>query len=474
MTEEMERRLSEAAMKGSVESLINLLQHDPLIIDKAIASCISQSPLHLSSLLGHLDFTTELLTRKPEFAAELDSEGSSPLHLAAAKGHLEIVKRLLLAAPEMGMVRNSDGRTPLHVAAMKGRVEVVAELVRVVPESTRMVTDRGETGLHLSVRHNRVEALRVLVEVMRRDGELVNWRDCDGNTILHIAVAKKHIEIIKFLLTNGSVEVNALNRNGSTSLDILKQSPRDLRDSEIEDSLRHAGGLSAKDLHLITDEWVPTKGPQIAKRLSSHQKSSKKPIPKHKHTDWLGRKRSALMVVASLIATVAFQAGLTPPGGVWQDDYQLDSNGNPVDDPHTVGTAVMAYKDHIQYSLFMIFNTIAFLASLSIILLLVSGLPLKRRRWMWVQMVIMWISITAQVLTYFLALRNMSPKSVSAQSMLREVTEISVLTWLCLMMVVFIGNIVRMNLWILRKYGYIKEKERKQEDIDDEGEGEEE
>ncbi|KAG5547105.1 hypothetical protein RHGRI_012960 [Rhododendron griersonianum] len=132
----------------------------------------------------------------------------------------------------------------------------------------------------------------------------------------------------------------------------------------------------------------------------------------------------------------------------------------------------MAYKDPIQYGLFMIFNTIAFLASLSIILLLVSGLPLKRRRWMWVQMVIMWISITAQVLTYFLSLRNMSPES--AQSTLREVTEISVLTWLCLMMVVFIGNVVRMNLWILRKYGYIKEKERKQEDIDDEGEGEEE
>lgn len=279
------------------------------------------------------------------------------------------------------------------------------------------------------------------------------------------------MQIIKLLLSTGAVEVNALNRNGSTSLDILKQSPRDLRDSEIEDSLRHAGGSSTKDLQLIRDEWVPTKGPQIAKRLS-YQKSSKKPIPKHKHTDWLDRKRSALMVVASLIATVAFQAGLTPPGGVWQDDYQEDSNGNPADLPHTVGTAVMATKDPLQYGLFMIFNTIAFLASLSIILLLVSGLPLKRRRWMWIQMVIMWISITAQVLTYFLALRFMSPKSLIAQTMLREVTQISVLTWLCLMLVVFIGNIVRMNLWVLRKYGYIKEKERKEEDIDDEGEEE--
>lgn len=234
------------------------------------------------------------------------------------------------------------------------------------------------------------------------------------------------------------------------------------------------GGLTSKDLRLINDEWVPAKVPQIAKRLSSHQKSSKTPIPKHKHTDWLGRKRSALMVVASLIATVAFQAGLTPPGGVWQDDYKVDSNGKPVAEPHTVGTAVMAYKDPIQYGVFMIFNTIAFLASLSVILLLVSGLPLKRRRWMWFQMVIMWVSITAQVMTYFISLRNMSPKTNSAQFMLRKVTEISILTWLCLMAVVFIGNIVRMNLWILRKYGYIKEKERTQEEIDDERREEEE
>ncbi|GFS43448.1 hypothetical protein Acr_00g0085160 [Actinidia rufa] len=384
-------------------------------------------------MLGHAKFVKAVLSRKPELASELDSEGRSPLHLAAAKGHLEIARELLSADPEVcAVVRNSDGRTPLHAAAVKGRVEVVAELARVSTESTRALTDRGETSLHLCVRHNKFEVLKLLVEAVRKDGELVNWRDCEGNTILHIAVAKKQFEIIKFLLTTGVVEVNALNKNGSTSLDILIQSPRDLRDLEIEELLRTAGG---------------------------------------KHTDWLGRKRSALMVVASLISTVAFQAGLTPPGGVWQDDYQVDSNGNPVDDPHTVGTAVMAYKDSIQYSTFMIFNTIAFLASLSIILLLVSGLPLKRRRWMWLQMVIMWITITALVMTYFVALRNMSPKEADVQNMLREVTTISVLTWLVLMVIVLVGNVVRMNLWILRKYGYIKEKESKpSEGIDEDQE----
>ena len=267
------------------------------------------------------------------------------------------------------------------------------------------------------------------------------------------------------MLTIPGLDINAINKNGFTVLDTLIQGPRDLRDMEIECILRDAGVLSSKDLHIIAPEWVPgpTKVPQITKPLVSHvsteESNSKKPIIKHKHTDWLGRKRSALMVVASLIATVAFQAAITPPGGVWQADETVDEKGNPLEHPRKAGTAVMAYSQDIEYGQFMIFNTLAFLASLSIILLLVSGLPIKKRRWMWIQMIIMWIAITAQVITYFISLRHMSPDS--AAGMLHDVTEISVLAWLCLMGVVFIGNMVRMNLWVLRKYGFIKEKEQK-------------
>ncbi|XP_022888493.1 ankyrin repeat-containing protein BDA1-like [Olea europaea var. sylvestris] len=462
----MDRRLSEASLQGNVELLQQILDEDPLILDKIIVLCISQTPLHTASMLGHLNFVKELLNRKPELAAELDSNGCSPLHLAAAKGHLDIVKELLSADSEVGSVRNLDGRTALHVAVIKGRTAAATELVRVAPELSRVLTDRGETCLHLCVKYNRVEMLQNLAEAtMELDGDLLNWKDCDGNTILHIAVAKKQIEIINSLLELNGLETNALNKNGLTALDILNQSPRDLRDMEIHNSLQKAGASSVKDLHLITNDWIPEKVRQTTIRLSSLQSNAKKPAVKPKHTDWLGRRRSALMVVASLIATVAFQAGLTPPGGVWQDDYTVDENGNPVGNPHTVGQSIMAYKDPKEYGIFMILNTIAFLSSLSIILLLVNGLPLNRRRWMWLQMVIVWIAISAQVATYFVTLRHMSPSDV--KYMLREVTEISVLTWLTLMGVVFIGNMVRMNLWILRKYGYIKPKESPSDTIDD-------
>uniref|UniRef100_A0A5B7BXN1 Putative Ankyrin repeat family protein n=1 Tax=Davidia involucrata TaxID=16924 RepID=A0A5B7BXN1_DAVIN len=453
-----ERKLHQAAMKGTVNSLLEILQEEPLILSTTtLPSSISDSPLHVAALLGHLEFATELLSRKPELAGALNSQGSSALHVASAKGYLEIVKELLLVDPDMCFVLDRDGRSPLHLAAIKGRVAVLTELVRVNPEAALVLTSGGDTCLHLCVKYNHLEALKVLIESVKKD-EFVNWKDHDGNTVLHLAVAKKQIEIIKYLLTATGIEVNSGNANGLTALDVLSQSPRDLRDMEIKECLHGGRAMRFMNTPSIIVDRNSMKSPSTAAQPPESQNSIVKQQPeKHKHTDWLGRKRSALMVVASLIATVAFQAAISPPGGVWQDSYLVDSNGNPVENPHDAGKSVMAYNIPQAYGQFMIFNTIAFLASLSIILLLISGLPLKRRRWMWIQMVIMWIAITAQTITYFLTLIHMSPKEV--EGVLFNLTRISVLTWLSIMGVVFIGNVIRATLWLLRKYGYIKEKE---------------
>lgn len=191
----MEKKLSEAAIQGDTAKLSEILEEDPLILDRIIVSCISETPLHTAAALGHLKFVQILLSRTPELAAELDSRGCSPLHLAAAKGHAAVVKELLTADGEVGFVRNTDGRTPLHLAALKGRAAVLAEMVKVNPELTQAVTDRGETGLHLCVKWNRVEALKVL----GRNDDVLNWKDCDGNTPLHIALTNKNLEVTSII-----------------------------------------------------------------------------------------------------------------------------------------------------------------------------------------------------------------------------------------------------------------------------------
>ena len=52
----MERRIYEAAVEGSVISLLNLLQEDPLVLDRFMVGCYAETPLHIASMLGHLDF----------------------------------------------------------------------------------------------------------------------------------------------------------------------------------------------------------------------------------------------------------------------------------------------------------------------------------------------------------------------------------------------------------------------------------
>ena len=190
----MERKLYDAAVEGSVISLLNLLQEDALLLDRFITGHYPETPLHVASMLGHIEFVDLVLTLKPELAKELDFRKSSPLHLATAKGYLDIMRRLLQVNPDMCLVCDIDGRNPLHIAAIKGHLDVLRELVNARPWAARMLMDEGETILHACVRYDQLEAMKLLVE-RAADHDFVNSKNYDGNSILHLAVAAKQTEV---------------------------------------------------------------------------------------------------------------------------------------------------------------------------------------------------------------------------------------------------------------------------------------
>ncbi|XP_016484902.2 uncharacterized protein LOC107805383 [Nicotiana tabacum] len=447
---EIEKKLYEAAVEGDVRTLQELLQRDALILDRLILTCFNETPLHIATMRGHVEFVKLILAQNPQLAAELDSRKSSALHIASAKGHLQIIKVLLVVNPDICLAHDRDGRNPLHLAAIKGRVEVIKELIQIRPRAALGTTINGENVLHLCVKHNQLEVLKVLMEIGSWDYEFLNAKDSDGFTILHLAVADKQIETIKYLLKTNQIDVNAMDAYGNTTLDILAQSRRDMIDLQIGDSLREAGGLRAKDIQ--NDIKIPNKSAATPHSLPA----STMPVylggnQAQNHPskgDWLSKKRETIMVVASLIATMAFQAGMNPPGGVWQEQGKLDNKGIP---SHRAGEAVMAYNHPKSYRYFLRANTIAFVSSLSTILLLISGLPFKRRLFMWGLMVIMWLTVTTTALTYGISIYIVTPKKDSEP--LGQVIEIGVIVWCGLMALLLLGNTLRLlRIWHKKRH----------------------
>lgn len=391
-------------------------------------------------MLGHVDFAKEILKRKPEFTKQLDSQRSSPLHLASAKGGVEVVKALLFFDPDMCLGRDKDGRNPLHIAAMKGRIEVLRELVQVRPQTVQARVD-GETVLHICVNYNQLETLKLLIERID-DEQLLNAQDDYGHTILHLAVADKQFQTIKYLLSKTGVDVNAQNANGLTALDILAQSRRTLKDVDVAEVVREAGGLRARDLPTIWSEhtFERTRAmPFVARDQIPQPPTQCYALQQNKKmADWLSRKRDTLMVVASLIATMGFQLAVNFPGGFWEKS----------EDDHIAGYSTMADNNTFSYSLILGFNTTGFIASLSIILLLTSGLPLRCKFFMSILTVIMWIAISSMALTYSLAVLAFTSHPTTMHISL--MISYAVYCWCGLMALILLGHTIRF-IWKLLK-----------------------
>ncbi|KAK9683797.1 hypothetical protein RND81_10G165200 [Saponaria officinalis] len=316
----------------------------------------------------------------------------------------------------MCLARDVDGLNPLHVAATKGQVHVVDEILKVVPQAARERTNAGVTVLHLCVKHRQIDALKYLISVVD-DAELLNLRDFDGNTILHLAVATKQPEMVKFLVKNKKMEKNAINTNGLTAMDIHIRSKTGINHSEIWAALKKAKALKAK----------------IALK------------PRHKRKTWLESQRNALMVVASLIATMAFQVGINPPGGAWQDNM----------DGHIAGNSIMADVNKDQYDTLLIYNTVGLISSLSVILLLISGLPCARL-FVGILMITLWIAISATTLSYLVSVRYLTgnreflwPSSGNHRAVVIAIS-VSICFWIVLLVVLLLANALRFIVKALR------------------------
>ncbi|OMP14180.1 hypothetical protein COLO4_00210 [Corchorus olitorius] len=439
--------LYKAAMSGSVSTLTTLLQNDSLILHKVSLTSFTETPLHLSALAGHLDFTITLLNEKPEFASQLDSLNRSPLHLASAEGHEKVVQALLAANPDACLVFDEEGKIPLHLAVMRGHVGVIQELIRVEHDSIKELSNGSETVLHLAVRFNKLKALQELMKWVKDDKLLVS-PDLEGNTILHVASMLKHLQIIKFLLSVSRIKalINALNFKGFTALDLVEHCPQDFRSLQVRDILIKAGCKRSTD-QTMEDPPTPWKG-----KFMSVLRKCDKYLMKNRQ-DWIEKMQGTLMLVATVTATVSYQSATNPPGGVLQQDTMTNISGVSCNDPVKgikscdAGTAVLAYEWAEVYLFFVGCNTACFVASVSVVLLIVGGAPLQNKFCTWLLTIAMVVAIMFMSLAFLQSLLLVTPGHIFQD--VRKMYHISIKIWIGLFGFVGLVATIRLLRWIL-------------------------
>ncbi|BAT89217.1 hypothetical protein VIGAN_06011500 [Vigna angularis var. angularis] len=382
--------LYEVSLRGSVSELETLIGRDPLILHRISLTAFTETPLHISALLGHLDFTKSLLTHRPQLALETDHCKRTPLHLASAEGHVEIVHVLLQTCEDACLMSDQDGRIPLHYAAMRGRTEVARQLISGAKSESVMVFDgSGKTMFHLCVEHNHLETLKTLVEVGNVTEDFLNCGDFHhGNTILHLAVMFKQLESVRYLLSISKIkeEANIQNKMGYTALDMLKHVPKDMRSLQIKLMLMDAGFKSNENnqVHHPPSSSIidvpPSRTMNPNEKFWSLKRVNK--VLQHK-SGRLEEMRGMLSLVSTMISTVTFGVVMDPPG----------------DDLPASMWAYAQYREEMLTRL-LTMNTISFIASLGVTLLLISGVPLKNEVTMGLLSVGTCVCLTFLVLTY--------------------------------------------------------------------------
>ncbi|KAE8689079.1 PHD finger protein ALFIN-LIKE 8 [Hibiscus syriacus] len=237
------------------------------------------------------------------------------------------------------------------------------------------------------------------------------------------------VERIMQLMNSGSAVISARNDSMGRALRLCRQGL-----SILSSTNAHLAATRECDLDDINEP---------AKEYNWVEKTFKR-------EDWLTRKRDSLMVMASLMATMSFQAGLTPPGGLWQDGLiQAPQGNNITNGTHETGTSISAYRNESYYGQYLAASMISFIASMSIILLLITGLPFKRRFFMWILTVIMWVAISAMAFTYRISLLVFTPKE--QEQNVTSILDYAHVVWLLVMALLLLAHTIRLTVNIFHK-----------------------
>ncbi|CAL5009553.1 unnamed protein product [Urochloa decumbens] len=293
----------------------------------------------------------EILKWEPEGPAlltKVDSAGRTPLLLAISYEVLDVID-LFLDVPgsdELARISRNDGSYPVHIAAMVGSTTIIEKLVQKCPDYYEMVDAHGRNLLHRAVEYNQATVVRYICQ-NDTFSMLLNAVDYDGNTPLHLAAKHGFPRIVSILLQTMAVKTYIANKDGLTA--------------------------SALAIHASPPRWASyyILGPHYLTVFcllwskvfitldGIHYQSEDKKSVEDKTSNEEDNLSKTGTIGSVLIATMAFTAAITVPGGFVSDD-------NP-----SAGSAILARR--FAFRAFAVSDTLAFVCSATTTCFLILG-----------------------------------------------------------------------------------------------------
>ncbi|XP_057528717.1 ankyrin repeat-containing protein At2g01680 [Amaranthus tricolor] len=351
-----------AAQKNLVHIFSFLLNYCQIHI-AMIRSKADLSPFHVAAKCGHLEIVQQLLDIWPELCRCCDSSNTSPLYSAAVQGHLEVVDAILQADDTAARIVRKNGKTALHTAARYGLLDMVKLLVERDPGIVSIKDKKGQTALHMAAKGQDPS----IIELLLADCSVLNERDKKGNTAVHIATRKSRAQVVCYLLSYTSVEVNAINNQQETAMDLASKLQYGESALEIREALSDAGGKYARNVGKV-DENMELKRTvsdikhEVHSQLIQNEKTNKRVSGiakelKKLHREAVQNTTNSVTVVAVLFASIAFLA-------------IFNLNGQYVTIGPEAGKANIA--NTIAFRVFCLLNAVSLFISLAVVVIQIT------------------------------------------------------------------------------------------------------
>lgn len=217
--------------------------------------------------------------------------------------------------------------------------------------------------------------------------------------------------MLKFLLDQPKLDVYAVNSLNLKALDILLKAPNQSNDQEILQMLLLATMPKSQNQAFLEQSHIEETIVDVETKvnLTSEMDSIRN------SEDQIREMRRGIIVMAVLIATVTFEVALNPPGGVWQDGSSSASgfNTTKIMASSLPGKSIAGDRVPSSLTCFLLWDSIGFLASMSIIVALTTPSKLEGSliRWVYARLM-MWVVIFSVHMVFLYGVQMTTPTKI--------------------------------------------------------------